>query len=128
VRADLLLRSLERIRNTTEVCPARIEIKREVRGPRVTVARLADRARVEQPSFGATEVEVGRVRSEPARERPIVDRERERNVTMADENDRLIRGEDRCSRGLRGQDVFPHGITGARVVEAHAARVCHRLE
>ena len=65
----------------------RLEVDQQVRGARVAVARLADRARVEQPA-PLVELDLAAALREPARERVAVrEPERDRDVAVADEHE-----------------------------------------
>jgi STE24 endopeptidase len=118
----------DRIRNTTEVCPAVAEVKQQIGGARVAVARLSDRARVDEPTSGRVEIELGRSGSEAAVQLCVVERKRERDVAVADEDERLVGREDRCGRNLCGHHVLPHGVAWTRVVEPDVAAARRRLE
>ena len=61
----LRLRLLDRIRNSPEGCPSRLVVNQQPCGARVAVARLPDRAGVEQPA-GAGGVELGAAAGETA--------------------------------------------------------------
>src|SRR4029453_7061771 len=51
--ANLLLRALDRVLDARKERPASLEVEHEPGGARVAVARLADRARVDQEAAGA---------------------------------------------------------------------------
>ena len=86
--ADLGLRQRDRVLGAPEPAPARVEVEHEPGGARVAVARLADRARVQQPARRPR----GRPRCPPAAsaagERLAVAGDRERDVAVADQDER----------------------------------------
>ena len=66
------------------------------------------------------EVEFGRLGSKPPVKRSAFERERQSDVAVADEDERLLGCKEGARRRLRGEDVFPDGVAWARVVKADA--------
>src|SRR5204863_4971969 len=65
--ADLFLRPLDRVGHSPKRSPARVEVEQQPRRPRVAVARLADRAGVEEKARVRGELGLGSVGCEAAR-------------------------------------------------------------
>ena len=75
------------VRDAAEMGVPRVEVDQQVRRARVAVARLADRARVEQPA-ALVELDLAAALREAARERAAVrEPERDRDVAVADEHE-----------------------------------------
>ena len=85
---------------------------------RVAVARLADRARVEEPAAGL-QVDLGAARRVAA-DRPAAVDDRERDVAVADDRDLGAGVGDRVARRFPGEDVLPDRVARAAVVETDA--------
>ena len=85
-----------------------LEVEQEIRGARIAVARLAHRARVEQPA-GAVELELRSAGREPAVEESVAQRDLERGVAVADEHERLLGQREASPRRPR-----PRGRTPTR--------------
>src|SRR5207249_2866943 len=113
------LRARDVVGNSAEAGSAGGEIQLEPGGPRVAVARLADRAGVQKPAAGV-QPDLRSARREVALEAPGRERERERDVTVPDEDDRCDRPLERIARGLLGDHVLPDRIPRARVIELGA--------
>ena len=126
--ANRRLRPLDGVRNTAKDCPSVVEIKHEVRGARVAVARLADRPGIDEPALARLKIQFRSSRGKPAVEPAARERERERDVAVADENERLARRGEGCERDLGREDVLPHRVARARVVEPDGAAPRRRLE
>ena len=118
--ADLRLRALDRIGDTPKGCPACVEVKHEVRGARVGVARLPDRAGVQEPPVGPVELELRPLRREAAPDDGPGERELERKMAVPDERERLRRADERLGGHVLGHDVLPDGVPRARVEERDA--------
>src|SRR5512132_1406441 len=115
--AHLALRSLDRVCDAMERSKPPFEIEQEPGGAPIAVARLADRARVEEPSAG--ELELGSGRGDAANDRFAVECERQRHVAVADENQRCFGQLERRAGRLFGEDVFPDRVARARVEDLH---------
>ncbi len=113
---NLLLGALDWIRDTVEGCPAGVEVKRQPRCARVTVSRLPDRSRVQEPA-PVTEVDLRAGGCVVALCPIAVQAERERDVAVPDQDDGRLGGLERGQRDGRGEHVLPHGIPRARVIE-----------
>lgn len=109
----LRLRPLDRVLGTAEGCPPRFVVNLQPGRPRVAVSGLADRAGIEQMP-GAAELHGRPGWSNVA----LCSRlEPESNVAVADENQRLARGEEAPVGGLGAEHVVPDGVAGAGVEE-----------
>ena len=89
-RPDLRLRSLERVGRPAEGGTAGVEVEQEPGRPRVAAARLADRARVDEPARGREVDLIAGVR-EPAGEVDAVVADLEGDVAVADEDEGRVR-------------------------------------
>jgi len=118
--ANLRLRPFDGIGDTPKACPARVQVKHEICGARIPVARLADRAGVEEPPVGRVEIELGSVDGEVARDEGPQKRELEGEMAVTDERERLGRGDERLGRHVLRHHVLPHGVPRAAVEERHA--------
>ena len=117
--ADFGLGSLDRILDTPERCPPRVIVNQEPRGARVAVARLADRAGVQEPA-ALGQVDLASLRRD--RRRSARPRERERDVAVADEHERR-RGRLKLDRRLLAEHVVPDRVERAPVEELDAFAV-----
>ncbi len=70
--------------------------------------------RSQRPAFRPTSVPLG---CEIALETSVDERDRKRDVTVPDEDDRRDRRLEGIARGLLGDHVLPDGISRARVIE-----------
>ena len=104
-----------------------VEVEHEIRGARIAVARLPDRAGIEQP-LTRSEVEHGALACEPAVERAVVERHLQRDVAVPDEREWKVAEHDRGDRRLVGEDVLPDGVARAPVIEADAVALALGLE
>ena len=117
-RADFRLRSLDGVLDPAEGGPTRVQVEHEEGCARVAVARLSDGAGIHEPALGRGEVELGPVGGEAALDRRAREPESQGDVAVADEHERLRRGDERGGGDLRREHVLPDRISGARVVEA----------
>src|SRR5437879_6410830 len=113
---NLRLRLLDGIRHAAKPSSTSAEIQLEPCRAGISVARLADRARVEDPA-ALDEVDLGALRREPAGELVRDQADRKREVAVPDEDDRRLGHFERVAGGLLGDHVFPDRVPRARVVE-----------
>src|SRR5579884_3721891 len=125
--ANLLLCSLDGVRHTTEGSGECVGVEQQPCGAGVAVARLPDRPGVDQPA-AAAELRRRPAGNEAALDGAAVPREREGDVTVADEDDGRVRLEQRDDRRLLAQHVLPHGVPRARVEELGVGAPRERLE
>ena len=102
------------------------EIEKQPRGPRIAVARLSYRARIEEPT--SLELHFGAPRSESADDLAAVLRDRECNMAVTDEDDGCRRQFKRGACRFLGQNVLPDRIARARVKEVNAMQVSRGFE
>jgi hypothetical protein len=95
--ANLCLGAGDVVRNPLKARAARCEIEEEPGGARVAVARLADRAGVEEPAV-ATQLQLGPVRSEG--KSSFREGEAEGNVAVADQDEVVGRHPERRLRDV----------------------------
>jgi Zn-dependent protease with chaperone function len=126
--ADLGLGLFDRVFDASVFGPAGGRVEQRVGGPRISVARLANRARVEDPAADAREVELRAAGRDDRLQALLGEAEREWDVTVPDEDDPSLGGREGAQGRERSQNVFPDGIPGARVVEGDLALVGLRLE
>src|SRR5206468_4710652 len=101
--ADVGLRALDRICDAVEAGKPRVQIELEPRGPRVAVPRLADGTGIEKPAARG-ELDLFAVGRDSAFEVAV---DRERDVAVADEDQRLRRRAEAEPRSLGGEHVSP---------------------
>ena len=118
--AHLRLRLLDVVGDAAEGRAPRVEVEHEVRGARVAVARLADRAGVEQPARACR----GRAPCRPARAPPSSSVSRARPASAAwlwpTSTSGSSVSSERRERGLVREHVLPHGVARAAVEERDA--------
>src|SRR5581483_9687242 len=125
--ADLCLCLLDRIWGTAERCPPGPIVNQQPGGARVAAARLPDGPGVEEPA-ALREVDRGALVGDAAADRLAVPREGERDVAVADEDDRSGgQPEAEVRRGL-AQDVVPDRVDRASVVELDPGPLGRGLE
>src|SRR4051794_35463088 len=115
--ANLLLGSLERVGDAAKPGAAGAEVEQEPGRARVAVARLSDRARIEQEPRVRPEIDVGVSGSVPAAEPAVRVHDRERDVAVADEHERRLGQLERGLDRVGGEHVVPDRIARARVEE-----------
>src|SRR5436190_24021183 len=120
------LRALDGVCNAMEAAKPRIRVELEPRCVRVAVARLPDRAGIEQPA--AVELHLGSRRSETAAQLPVVETDPQRDVAVPDEHERRVCREQARVRRLRTQHVLPDRVARARVEQLDVTDDCARLE
>src|SRR5439155_1091126 len=106
---------LDVVGDSPEGRAAGTEVEDEVRRPRVAVTRLPDRAGVQHPAQ-VGELRLGARERGPERELALRG-ERERNMAVADEDERCARQLERLDHALTAEDVVPDGVAGAAVEE-----------
>src|SRR5262249_12221205 len=124
--ADLVLGQRDLVLDTAVHGSAGVEVDQQPRGARVAVARLADRARVEQPAARA-ERGLGAVGREPAVQDVVRQRDRERYVAVSDEHDPRLRQLERRGGCLGRQHVLPDRVARTGVEELDAVAPAQRL-
>src|SRR5262249_18053398 len=116
----LVLGPLDRICNAVERGKPPLEIEEEPCRARIAVARLPDRAWVQEPAIGQHHFGPGR--RQAAGDCCAVGRERQCDVAVSDEHDRRLRQFERRVRGIFAEHVLPHRIacTGVEKLDAVA--------
>src|SRR5262249_34699635 len=125
--ADLRLRLLDRIRGSPERCPPHLFVNQQPGGTRIAAARLADRARIEEPP-PVREVDLVVLGGHAAAELVAAPGEREGDVAVADDHERRRRQAEAQERRRLAEDVVPHRVDRAAVVELRARARRRRLE
>ena len=124
--AQLVLSLLDWVFDATKNGKPLLEIEQQPCRPRIAVPRLTDRAGIEQPS--PLELHLGLGRCETACDLLAVERQRERDMAVADEHERGVGELERCAGGLFCQHVFPDRIARACMEEIDAVDGSGRLE
>ena len=102
-----------------QVAVQALRVELEPGGPRITVARLADASRVQQPVPGADVELIALVPRLTGRALAVEAMERERDVRVPDDADPLRLDVERQLRLQRREHVLPHRVARTGVVEAH---------
>jgi hypothetical protein len=123
---DLRLRTLDRILDPPK-CRHPPGLQHEVRSPRIAVARLPDRAGVQQP---ATRVELDDrfVRSDPSSEHVAFQADCKRHVAVSNEDKASGCRLERPPGRLLAENVLPNRISGAGVEQRDAVTAAARPE
>src|SRR4051794_5790958 len=123
----LLLRLFDRVGDAPEAGGPLGSVDEKPGSARVAVARLPDRAGVDEET-PVVEFDGYAPGREPSVDPVAVQRERERDVRMTDEHDRLGRRLEREQRDVLAQHVLPNGVARARVEQLGAVAACKRHE
>src|SRR5262249_42213102 len=125
--ADLGLGLLDVVGDAAEMGLPALEVDPQVGRPRITVARLADRARVEQPAALA-QLELAAALGQTAGQLVSAELEGDRHVAVTDQYERCGRVGQRLTDDVLAEHVLPNRVARARVEELDAGPFGLRLE
>src|SRR5436190_10161642 len=101
----LCLRPLDRIEDAPERRGRFAQVGKEPGGTWIAVARLPDGPRIDEPA--TRELDAGTTVLDPARHIVAIDRQRECNMAVPDEDQRRTRQLERRAGGLLAEHVLP---------------------